>query len=142
MVELLADGVAWRPGARELLDAVGDARIPAGLVTNTQRALVDVMLRTVGAARFDAVVCGDEVARVKPDPEPYLTAAARLGVPARACVAIEDSPTGIASAVAAGCAVLAVPNQLPLRATDQVSVFPTLANIGIRQLAELLGQNR
>jgi HAD superfamily hydrolase (TIGR01509 family) len=142
MVELLAEGVVWRPGARELLDAVAEAGIPAALVTNTRRMLVEVLLETVGRARFAAVVCGDEVVRTKPDPEPYLTAAAKLGVPAEVCVAIEDSPTGIASAVAAGCAVLAVPSQLALRATDQVSVVPTLANIDIRRLAELLDQRR
>jgi beta-phosphoglucomutase-like phosphatase (HAD superfamily) len=63
-------------------------------------------------------VCGDEVAHTKPDPEPYLAAAAALGVPAAACVAVEDSPAGVASAVAAGCAVIAVPNEVALTDVD------------------------
>ena len=53
---------------------------------------------------------GDEVTRGKPHPEPYLLAAERLGVDPRHCVAIEDSPTGVRSALAAGCRVLGVPH--------------------------------
>ena len=57
---------------------------------------------------------GDEVQHGKPDPEAYLTAAARLGVDPARCLAIEDSPAGVASAEAAGCVVIAVPNQVPI----------------------------
>jgi HAD superfamily hydrolase (TIGR01509 family) len=116
--ELFAAGIEWRPGARELLLAVRAAGIATALVTNTNRALVDVALLTLGARNFDVTVCGDEVARTKPDPEPYLVAAAALGVPAAACVAVEDSPAGVASAVAAGCAVIAVPNEVALTDVD------------------------
>ena len=55
-------------------------------------------------------MCGEDVRRTKPDPEPYLLAAARLGVPPAGCVVLEDSPNGIAAARAAGCAVIAVPS--------------------------------
>ena len=57
---------------------------------------------------------GDQVMDGKPHPEAYLTAAARLGVDPARCVAIEDSPTGIASAEAAGCVVVAVPHIVPI----------------------------
>ena len=57
---------------------------------------------------------GDQVSRGKPHPEPYLTAAAALGVRAEDCVAIEDSNTGAKSAEAAGCAVLVVENHVPV----------------------------
>jgi HAD superfamily hydrolase (TIGR01509 family) len=77
-------------------------------VTATRRQLVEVALRTIGPENFDAVVCGDEVTRTKPHPEPYLTAARLLGAPIGRCVAIEDSPNGIASARAAGAVVVAV----------------------------------
>ena len=63
---------------------------------------------------FDITVCGDEVQRGKPHPEPYLTAAAALGLPPGECVAIEDSNTGATSAVAAGCTVVCVPNHVPI----------------------------
>jgi HAD superfamily hydrolase (TIGR01509 family) len=91
MKELFADGLTWQPGARELLDEVYAADIPMALVTATGRQLVDVALATIGAHYFDAVVVGDEVANVKPHPEPYATAARLVGAAEpRRCVAIED----------------------------------------------------
>ncbi|HEX6870552.1 MAG TPA: HAD family phosphatase [Micromonosporaceae bacterium] len=113
VLELFAEGLHWRPGAHDLLHQVRRHGLPSALVSNTKRALVEVALQTLGAHNFDVLVCGDEVARTKPDPLPYLTAAANLGVDPRWCVAIEDSPAGIASAHAAGCAVIAVPQEVP-----------------------------
>ncbi len=110
--ELYANGLEWRPGAEELLDAVRSAGIPTALVTNTNRPLVEVALPTLG--QFDTVVCGDDVTRPKPDPQPYALAAANLGARPADCVAIEDSPAGILSATDAGCAVIAVPSEVPL----------------------------
>ena len=112
--ELFAEGIPWRPGAAELLAAVRAAGVPTALVTNTGRGLVDIALDTLGATNFDAVICGDEVAFAKPHPEPYLAAARALGVEPDRCVAVEDSVTGLASARAAGCALLAIPNEIPL----------------------------
>ena len=116
--EVFADGVPWRPGAQELVAAVRAAGVPTALVTNTKRALVDVALRTLGAANFDILACSDEVRFTKPHPEHYRAAAAALDAEPRHCVAIEDSPAGIASARAAGCAVLAIPNEIPLTGAD------------------------
>ncbi len=120
VLELFAEGVVWRPGAQELLDTVRTARIPCGLVTNTHRSLVEVALPTLGS--FDAVVCGDDVDRPKPDPQPYALAASTLGVEPDCCVAIEDSPIGVLSARSAGCAVIAVPNEVPLYDVDALVV--------------------
>ncbi|HST64241.1 MAG TPA: HAD family phosphatase, partial [Mycobacteriales bacterium] len=97
-----ARGLVWRPGARELIDAVRAARIPTALVTNTERSLVEVALGDLVGRLFDVSVAGDEVPHAKPAPDPYLAAARLLGVDPAATVAIEDSPTGTASAVAAG----------------------------------------
>ena len=136
--EMFADGLVWRPGAMELLLAVRAAGIPTALVTSTGRRLVEVALKTLGADNFDVVVCGDEVERPKPDPEPYRTAAALLGVPISACVAIEDSPSGVASAFAAGARVLAVPAELELAPVDGVHLRSTLAAVDIAYLTDLL----
>jgi HAD superfamily hydrolase (TIGR01509 family) len=122
MTELYAAGAPWRPGAPAVIDSVRAAGLATALVTNTNRELVDVVLSSLGPHRFDVVVCGDEVANPKPHPEPYLTAAARLGADPAACVAIEDSPTGLASARGAGCAVIAIPNDLPLSPEDLAGV--------------------
>jgi HAD superfamily hydrolase (TIGR01509 family) len=104
-----AGGLVWKPGARELVDAVRAAGIPAALVTNTERALVRLALGPLVEELFAVSVCGDEVPHTKPAPDPYAKAAALLGVSPDTAVAIEDSPTGVASASAAGCPVLVVP---------------------------------
>jgi HAD superfamily hydrolase (TIGR01509 family) len=136
--ELFGDGLVWRPGALELLTAVRAAGLPTALVTSTGRRLVEVALDTLGRDNFDVVVCGDEVTSPKPDPEPYRTAAALLGVPIEACVAIEDSLTGLTSAVASGAAVLAVPAELELPETDGVHLRDSLAGVDLDYLTSLL----
>jgi HAD superfamily hydrolase (TIGR01509 family) len=137
VLELFGAGLIWRPGALELLLAVRAAGLPTALVTSTGRRLVEVALDTLGRENFDVVVCGDEVSVPKPDPEPYRTAARLLGVPIAECVAIEDSPAGVASAVASGAAVLAVPAELELPPTDGVHLRTSLVGVDPAYLAAL-----
>jgi len=132
-------GLIWRPGAQELLAKVRAAGVATALVTATQRHMVDVALLTLGADQFDAVVCGDEVDETKPHPMPYLTAARLIGVDIGQCVAIEDSPNGLASARAAGCAVLAVPCEVPLSDLDGVTLVPSLTEVDVEFLRKLVG---
>ncbi|SIR60139.1 haloacid dehalogenase superfamily, subfamily IA, variant 3 with third motif having DD or ED [Micromonospora avicenniae] len=140
ILELFRSGLRWRPGAMALLKAVRAAGIPTALVTSSGRPLVEVALETLGRDSFDVVVCGDEVVATKPHPEPYLTAARLLGVPIERCVAIEDSRTGVASALAAGAAVLAVPGEVPLAPTDGVHQLESLTAVDLELLAALLGE--
>ncbi|NJC83081.1 HAD family hydrolase [Planosporangium mesophilum] len=136
--ELFAAGLLWRPGARELLAEVRAAGLATALVTATRRNLVEVALGTIGAHNFDVVVCGDEVGRTKPDPEPYLTAAAKLGADPRRCVAVEDSPTGVASAHAAGCVVVAVPCEVALTPPDGVVEIDSLERMDVATMRKLV----
>nr|MDT0657553.1 HAD family phosphatase [Micromonospora sp. DSM 115978] len=138
VAELFVAGLPWRPGALALLTAVRAAGIPTALVTSTSRALVELALATLGRDNFDVVVCGDEVSANKPDPEPYLTAARLLAVPPAACVAIEDSPAGVASALAAGATVLAVPGDVVLEPAAGVHVRESLTGADLGLLAALL----
>ena len=78
------------------------------------RRFVQPMLEALPDDTFTAVITGDEVSHGKPHPEPYLAAARALGVPAQACLAIEDSDTGATSAQAAGCVTVVVPNHVPV----------------------------
>jgi HAD superfamily hydrolase (TIGR01509 family) len=112
--ELFAAGLEWRPGALEALRTVRAAGWPMALVTNTERALTEMALETIGREHFTVTVCGDEVPHGKPDPAPYLRAADLLGVAADECVAVEDSPTGSTAAERAGAAVLVVPCEVPV----------------------------
>jgi HAD superfamily hydrolase (TIGR01509 family) len=136
--ELFAEGLVWRPGALELLRAVRLSGLPTALVTSTGRRLVEVALDTLGRENFDVIVCGDEVVMPKPDPEPYRTAATLLGVAVEDCVAVEDSPTGVASALASGAVVLAVPAELELPSTDGVHLRTSLVGVDPDYLANLL----
>ncbi|RGC69453.1 Sugar phosphatase YfbT [Micromonospora sp. MW-13] len=140
ILELFRTGLRWRPGALALLGAVRAAGVPTALVTSSVRPLVEVALDTLGRDSFDAVVCGDEVDAAKPHPEPYLTAARLLGVPIARCVAIEDSPTGVASALAAGAAVLAVPAEVSIAPVDGVHQLESLTGVDLELLAALLGE--
>lgn len=134
-----AAGLVWRPGARELVDAVRAAGIPVALVTNTERSLVRLALGPLVEELFDVSVCGDEVPRSKPAPDPYEKAARLLGVEPAAALAIEDSPTGAASAQAAGCPVLVVPaGEVPVPPTSRRSFRTTLADLTVSDLPPFL----
>ncbi|HEY3014429.1 MAG TPA: HAD family phosphatase [Nocardioides sp.] len=136
--ELFALGLPWRVGAQELLHEVRAAGLPTALVTATHRHLVEVALTTLGPEHFDVVVCGDEVTRSKPHPDPYLQAVRLLGVDPAHCVAIEDSPTGATAAEAAGCAVLAVPSEVPVPPGKRRTVRQSLAEVDVAYLRGLL----
>lgn len=112
MVARIADGGARPlPGAAELLAEIAAAGVPCALVTSSEQAIMDAVLaHSLAGAAFDVTVCAADVSRTKPDPEPYLVAARRLGADPARCVALEDSPNGVSSAEAAGCLVVAVPN--------------------------------
>ena len=104
-----ARGLQLQPGAGPLLAGLDAAGVPCALVTASSRAIMEAVLKATGLS-FSVTVCGEDVRRGKPDPEPYLLAAAGLGAPASGCVVLEDSPTGVAAARAAGCPVIAVPS--------------------------------
>ena len=110
MAEVLA-GVPPRPGALELIDALRAAGVRLAVASNSRREFVEHALRTGGLAdgRFDAVVTADDVAAPKPAPDLYLSACSALGAAPERCAALEDSAVGVASAVAAGLYVVAVP---------------------------------
>ncbi len=142
VVEYLLDAVIhacqerlpWRPGARELLQELHSLGVPCALVTMSWRRFAEAVLAELPYNTFAATVFGDEVTHGKPHPEPYLKAAALLSVDPQECVAIEDSPTGVASAHAAGCRVLGVPNMKQLNAGDGIRIISSLADVDARSL--------
>ncbi|XBB68949.1 HAD family phosphatase [Nocardioides sp. WV_118_6] len=145
IVEMLLDSVVaqvhhavpWQAGARELLLALRDAGVPCALVTMSYQRLVAPILEHLPPETFRVIVTGDMVDRGKPHPEPYLTAAAALGVEPGDCVAVEDSPTGAASAAAAGCRVLVVPNHVPVPAATGLVFRETLEELTPQELGSL-----
>ncbi len=129
--------VPWQPGAWELLAGLRAAHVPCALVTMSYRELADGFVEQLPAGTFDAVVTGDQVRRGKPDPEPYLLAARRLGVDPASCVAIEDSPAGVGSALAAGARTLAVEVNVPISARPGLSRTHSLAAVDQTILARI-----
>ena len=109
-----------KPGAADLLAQVNAAGIPAAVVTSSEQALARAHLGQVGLLDgFATIVSCDDVANGKPHPEPYRTAAARLGIAPGAALALEDSYNGIIAAHMAGVPVIMVPDLLP--ATPEIT---------------------
>jgi HAD superfamily hydrolase (TIGR01509 family) len=148
VVDQLSDAVAamvreripWRPGGRELLAALKLRGVPCALVTMSWKRLVDEVVRQLPPHSFQAVITGDMVMNGKPHPEPYRRAAEELGVDPLACVAIEDSPIGVASAEGAGCVVVAVRNLLPIPEAPHRVVLSTLQGVTPELLGEYIEQ--
>lgn len=130
--------VPWRPGARELLESLVAEGIPCALVTMSYVRFAQVLLDVLPAGTFATVVTGDAVTHGKPHPEPYLTAAERMGVDPRDCIALEDSPPGVRSAVAAGVPTVAVPHVVPVPALAGAVQVPTLDGVTPQGLARLV----
>jgi HAD superfamily hydrolase (TIGR01509 family) len=137
MVELLTSRTLHvMPGARELLGAVDRAGLPYALVTSSERVIMEAVLNQLDVA-FPVTVSGDDVSSSKPDPEPYLLAAKRLGVDPASCVAIEDSPNGVAAAEAAGCITVAVPSLVPIPERGGRLVVASLRELSVDRLRAL-----
>lgn len=133
--QMVINGVPWQPGAKELLLEIRRAGIPNALVTMSYPMLADVMIAQLPAGTFDAVVTGDIVKNGKPHPEPYETAARKLGIEIAKSVAIEDSPSGVASAEAAGARVIAVPHLIEIPPAPKRNRVRSLKELDV----ELLG---
>lgn len=98
-------GIVALPGAVDALLAVGER---TAIVTSATLDLAVLRLEAAGLVAPESVITADDISRGKPDPEPFLVAAARLGVEPARCLVVEDAPAGLRSGRAAGAATLAV----------------------------------
>lgn len=151
IIEEWADGViaglkaeepAWMPGARETLAEFRELGIPNVLVTMSVRRIADVVIEMLPEGTFADSITGDDVAHEKPHPDPYLRGAQAAEVGIRDCVAFEDSFTGTSSAAAAGAVVIGVPNLIGLDGSQAHVVLPTLAGVGVEDIATIWRENR
>lgn len=111
---LAEDGLVLKPGALELLDLLDTLRLPRAIATSSSHRTIQHHLAAHGlVGRFDALVGNGDYVAGKPAPDPFLTAAERLGIAPRCCLALEDSYNGIRSAAAAGMMTVMVPDLLP-----------------------------
>jgi HAD superfamily hydrolase (TIGR01509 family) len=135
MLIKLSEQALLMPGA---LAAVNELRevMPVALVSASPRNLMDAALTTLPEGFFAFTVSADDVERTKPFPDPYLQAASRLGVDPAECVVFEDSLTGIESAKAAGCFVVAVPHYVEVKIEPRVKVISSLETITQENIAQ------
>jgi HAD superfamily hydrolase (TIGR01509 family) len=140
VIEQVEESVPWRPGAPELLAELGALGVPNVLVTMSWRNLAEAVLRNLPEGSFGGLVTGDSVTHGKPHPEPYLTAAAGLGLEPAACIAIEDSPTGVRSATTAGVPTIAVPHIVPIPQIPGSVQVKTLEGLLASELIDLVAE--
>ncbi|MEV8543992.1 HAD family phosphatase [Streptomyces sp. NPDC051572] len=126
------------PGAARLLAELAEYEIPTALVSASHRRIIDRVLTALGPQHFALTVAGDEVTRTKPYPDPYLLAAAGLGVDPARCAVVEDTATGVAAAEAAGCLVVAVPTVAPIAPAARRTVVTSLEVVDLAFLRGLM----
>jgi mannitol-1-/sugar-/sorbitol-6-phosphatase len=107
------DGVVLLPGTRQLLDILPPERWT--IATSCTRPLAEVRLRAACLPIPKAMITSSDVKIGKPDPEPYLKAAAKLGFASSDCIVVEDAPAGIRAGKAAGARVIAFLTTMPRR---------------------------
>ncbi|MFG2305828.1 HAD family hydrolase [Actinacidiphila glaucinigra] len=137
-VELIGRGVPLMPGARRLLTDLAAHGVPAALVSASHRRIIDAVMLSLGSQHFAFSLAGDEIERTKPHPDPYLLAASRLGADPARCVVVEDTPTGVAAAEAAGCHVVAVPSIAAIAPAPGRTVVTSLERVNVPFLRSLI----
>jgi HAD superfamily hydrolase (TIGR01509 family) len=114
LYETVLPGIPLMPSVRVVLDRIAARGWTMALVTSSRRSHAETVVDTHGLRSYFPVILGSEdVSRPKPDPDPFVTAATRLGHPPEACLAVEDSANGARSAAAAGCTVLGFGSDSP-----------------------------
>ncbi|MFG2181790.1 HAD family hydrolase [Streptomyces abikoensis] len=136
--QMIGQGVPLMPGARRLLAELAAHEVPTALVSASHREIIDRVLHSLGPQHFTLTVAGDELARTKPHPDPYLLAAARLGADPARCAVVEDTMTGVTAAEAAGCRVVAVPSVAPIPAAAGRTVVGSLEEVDLSFLRGLI----
>ena len=136
--EMMMQELAPQPGVRELIGVCRERGLPIAVASSSRHSWVDLKLAAIGlTGAFDLVVGGDDVTNGKPAPDIYLKAAAGLGLPPGECIAIEDSPVGIAAAGAAGIYTIAVRTDYTrhLDVSQASAILETLADFDRSLLA-------
>ncbi|MCU0734900.1 MAG: HAD family phosphatase [Methylotetracoccus sp.] len=137
LASLETRGVAKMPGLDRLLSLLRNRRIPYAVATNSDEPYASLCLRAAGVMPdFSVVVTRDQVACGKPEPDLFLEAARRLGVAARDCLALEDSPTGLSACLRAGM----IPVWIPATRSEALSQANNGVWVmrGLDQLAEVI----
>jgi HAD superfamily hydrolase (TIGR01509 family) len=135
MTVRLSKKVPLMPGALTISKKINTAGLKQGLVSASPRPIVDGVLSGMNEKYFDVTVAAGDIERTKPFPDPYLHAAKLLDVDITECLIFEDSPTGIAAAVASGAFVVAVPHYVEIEEKSRLKVISNFEDIDLADLA-------
>ncbi|MCC9069853.1 HAD family hydrolase [Arthrobacter cryoconiti] len=143
VIDAVRREIPWRPGAPELLAELHGRGVRCVLVTMSEHALATEVVKALAEPYFEFLITGDQVLNGKPHPEPYLKAVERLrtsdsSLTVAHCVALEDSIPGVASAMAAGVATIAIPHFVALASAPGQTTWTTLAGKNYDDVAALL----
>lgn len=134
-----ASRVPLQIGAQRLLDTARQLGLPMAVASSSPRRLVEAMLEAKGISDyFRIVVSGQDVVRGKPEPDIFALTAERLNLPARCCLVLEDTLSGVKAAVAAGAPVIAVPSAL----ADEIRGLASLVARDLDEVASLLEERK
>lgn len=141
VVARLEEHIPWRPGACRLLAELNDAGVPCALVTMSWHRFVDPVVAALPPGSFTAIVAGDDLpeGEGKPGPLPYQLGAEACGAHPEHCIAIEDSPTGVRSALRAGCRVIGVPNVRDIEPEPGITLVRSLREVDLATVCGLMG---
>jgi HAD superfamily hydrolase (TIGR01509 family) len=134
MIRRMSGDVALMPGAIEFSKSLNDLGLPQALVSASSRPIVDAVLKGMKEKYFRESVAAGDIERTKPYPDPYLHAAALLGVDIRNCLIFEDSPTGLTAARASGAFVVGIPHHVVVEEEPRLKVVTSFLEIGKKQL--------
>lgn len=129
------DGIVEIPGAAALVRRLIDASAPTAVVTSATRELATARMLAAGVPVPEVMITPEDITRGKPDPEGYLHAAARLGVPIQECVVFEDAPAGLSAAVASGGRVVVVGGH-ESEATVGLARVPDFTGVHVRRIGD------
>ncbi len=142
VVEQIEDSLPFRPGALELLLELRQKQIPTALVTMSMSEMANSVVSRIPFKAFDVVLGGDQVQFGKPHPEPYLTAAEKLGFDPAECIALEDSKTGLTSAETAGTVAIGIPHIAKIPTQPGRILIDSLSGVDVAKLQEIYEANR
>lgn len=132
------ENIPFRPGARQLLMDLRARGIPCALVTMSYAPLAEAVVAGLPADTFVGLVTGENVERGKPHPEPYFRGAELVGFAPERCAALEDSRTGLTSAVAAGTQAVGIRNLVDLSGFGETPIIDTLVGLDTEGLSRVL----
>jgi HAD superfamily hydrolase (TIGR01509 family) len=136
MEKKLATDLRIYDGALDLIHECKEFGLKVALVTASGFRLMNVVLQNFPKDLFDVVVSGDDVARSKPDPEPYIKAAKALSVEITKSVVIEDSVTGVTAGLASGAQVIGIPHLVELSVNENLRLIETIGDLKLNKLLE------